>query len=67
MAEKAPPVFCLLLLYFRQRLVGDSHGENCAGGFGTEHQSVSRLNLLQMLFSTHHAGSILQNNSSAQT
>lgn len=47
--------------------MGDSRGENCAGGFGTEHQSVSRLNLLQMLFSTHHAVSELQTNSSAQT
>lgn len=47
--------------------MGDSHGENCAGGFGTEHQPVSRLNLLQMLFSTHHAGSKLETNSSAQT
>lgn len=65
--RKAQPVFCLSLYYFRQCLVGGSHGENYAGGFGTEHQSVSRLNLLQMLFSTHHAGSKLQTDSSAQT
>lgn len=42
-------------------------GDNCAGGFGMESPPVSRLNLLQMLFSRRHAGSKLQTCNSAQT
>lgn len=68
MAEKATSVFYLFL----DSISGsawqeDIHGDNCAGGFGMEHQSVSRLNVLQMLFIRHHAGSKLQTKSSAQT
>lgn len=42
-------------------------GDNCDGGFGMGSPPVSRLNLLQMLFSRRHAGSKLQTCNSAQT